>query len=64
MPRPDPPHMRDTRIRVSFSGPYPKLGRKKRPRRKGGGAELEPVEPNNPKRPLSGGAAAELEFDD
>ena len=36
---------------------------RKRPRRKGGEAEREPVEPHDPK-PLSGGAAAELEFDD
>ena len=35
---------------------------RKRPRRKGGEPEREPVEPDNPK-PLSGGAAAELEFD-
>ena len=36
---------------------------RKRPPRKGGEAEREPAEPHNP-RPLSGGAAAELEFDD
>jgi len=36
---------------------------RKRPRRKGGEPERAPVEPPNPKL-LSGGAAAELEFDD
>lgn len=36
---------------------------RKRPRRKGGEPEREPVEPHNPKL-LLGGAAAELEFDD
>ena len=36
---------------------------RKRPPRKGGDeAEFAPVEPHNPK-PLSGGAAVELEFD-
>jgi hypothetical protein len=39
------------------------LGPRKRPRPKGGDAEREPVEPPRP-NPLSGGAAAELEFDD
>ena len=37
--------------------------RRKRPKRKGGSAELEPVKPDKPNL-LSGGAAAELEFDD
>jgi hypothetical protein len=36
---------------------------RKRRKPKGGSAELEPVEPNKPNL-LSGGAAAELEFDD
>ena len=38
--------------------------KRKRPPRKGGGEpEREPVEPDKP-RPLQGGAAAELQFDD
>ena len=36
----------------------------RKPRRKGDGFEYEPVEPPRPNRPLSGGAAAELEFED
>jgi len=36
---------------------------RKRPRRGSGEPEREPVEPHDP-RPRSGGAAAELEFDD
>lgn len=35
-----------------------------RPRQKGDDIEYEPVEPPRPTRPLTGGAAAELEFDD
>ena len=61
MLRPNPTPAR--RIWISLrldrwvSGPL-----KRRPR-KGGEAEREPVEPPRP-RPLAGGAAAELEFDD
>lgn len=40
-----------------------KLGPDRRRRRKGNEPEREPVEPDNP-RPLAGGAAALLEFDD
>ena len=62
MPSPEPPDpdrsARILRILRSRRGPPPK-----RPRRKGGEPEREPVEPPNP-RPLSGGAAAELEYDD
>jgi hypothetical protein len=36
---------------------------RKRRKPRGGSAELEPVEPNKPNL-LSGGAAAELEFDE
>lgn len=62
MPRPDPPHTGKANLRVSFSAPYPRPPAKRR-RRKGGEPEREPVEPDNP-RPLSGGAAAPLEFGD
>ena len=48
------------RIWLSFS--LDGRSRKRRPR-KGGEAEREPVESPRPK-PLSGGAAAELEYDD
>ncbi len=60
MPRSDPPGPgKGLKIsRMSRWRPPPR----KRPR-KGGEAEREPVEPPNPKL-LSGGAAAELEFDD
>jgi hypothetical protein len=62
MPRPDPPHAAKAKLRVSFSS-YPKRPPRKPPRRKGNEPEREPVEPDKP-RPLSGGAAAELEFGD
>ncbi|HYI64623.1 MAG TPA: hypothetical protein VEW71_07035 [Allosphingosinicella sp.] len=62
MPRPDPigPYKGLTVSISAYALPRPP---KKRPRRKGGEAEREPVESPNP-RPLSGGAAAALEFDD
>lgn len=72
MPRPDPIGP-DKGLTVSISVyPLPRVSisvyplprpPRKRPRRKGGEAEREPVESPNP-RPLSGGAAAALEFDD
>jgi hypothetical protein len=40
-----------------------KTPRRRRPPRPGGDLQPEPVEPPRP-RPLSGGAAAELEFDE
>lgn len=62
MPRPDPPHGRRARLGGVYLSVYrDRPG--KRPRRKGGEPEREPVEPANPK-PLAGGAAAPLEFDD
>lgn len=40
-----------------------RIAKRKRPPRPGSGLVPEPVEPSRPK-PLSGGAAAELEFDE
>ena len=60
MPRPDLPRSRKGLSLYLDVRPKPP---RKRPPRKGGEPEREPVEPRNP-RPLSGGAAAELEFDD
>ena len=63
MPRPDPPSDRAAPP-GDWRTPYPLRPRGLRRRRpKGGEAERDPVEPPRPK-PLSGGAAAELEFDD
>jgi len=62
MPRPDPTGP-DKRPTGSFAVYQVARPPRKRPRRKGGEAEREPVESPNP-RPLSGGAAAALEFDD
>jgi len=51
-------------FRIEWRGGLRRSGAtRKRPRRKGGEPERAPVEPPNPKL-LSGGAAAELEFDD
>jgi hypothetical protein len=56
MPRRDPlRRLKDILRRGGRQDPHP--------RPKGGEAEREPVESPRP-RPLSGGAAAELEFDD
>jgi hypothetical protein len=63
MSTPEPRHRREAR-EFWRRLPWPRLERRKPPPpRKGGEPEREPVEPHNPK-PLSGGAAAELEFDD
>lgn len=64
MPIPDTPKWRKLRnlLRRPPTPPRPLGSGRKRPKRKGGEPEREPVEPNNP-RPLSGGAAAELEYD-
>ena len=53
-------------ISKSFKGGRWKLrvGPLKPSRRKGGDLQPEPVESPKPNPPLSGGAAAELEFDD
>ncbi|HEX6375930.1 MAG TPA: hypothetical protein VFZ91_09420 [Allosphingosinicella sp.] len=60
MPRRDLLHsLKAILRRAAWPGPVPR----KRPGPEGGDAEREPVEPPRPK-PLSGGAAAELEFDD
>jgi hypothetical protein len=63
MPRPDPP--RDPASPPGdWRSPYPLRPRKPMRRKpKSGDGEREPVEPPRP-RPMSGGAAAELEFDD
>lgn len=53
-------------VRITFGAKFgrgPGPWARKRPRRKGSEPEREPVEPKNPKL-LSGGAAAELEYDD
>lgn len=50
-------------MRGDFSRRGPGPGRDLRRRKPGNEPEREPVEPDNP-RPLSGGAAAPLEFDD
>jgi hypothetical protein len=63
MPRRDPPHTDQPRIGLGLSISYPKPPPRKPPRRrKGGEPEREPVESPRP-RPLSGGAAAALEYD-
>ena len=62
MPRPEAPRS-DKGFRVSLALDRRPRPPRKRPRRKGGEGERAPVEPPNPKL-LSGGAAAELAFDD
>ena len=63
MPRSDPPHDQSSPP-GDWRSPYPlRLRTKPRRKPKGGEAERGPVEPPRP-RPMSGGAAAELEFDD
>jgi hypothetical protein len=61
MPRPDP--TRPSRPSFSLSIYLSQPPRKPPRRRKGGEGEREPVAPDQP-RPLAGGAAAALEYDD
>lgn len=61
MPRADP--TRPSRTSVSLTVYLNRPPRKPPRRRKGGEPEREPVEPPRP-TPLSGGAAAALEYDD
>jgi hypothetical protein len=67
MPRPQPfDHARAQDFLARMAGFRTAMKRRRRRRRKdegGEGGELVPVEPDKP-RPLSGGAAVELEFDD
>ena len=54
----------DAILRSRRLGKRPEPPKFRKPRRRSGGVAVpEPVEPN-PNRPLQGGAAAQLEFDD